>query len=82
MPIRKDIEVFPADNPKDLRLGFIIYEELGPIGCSKDIWDSMSEEGKTKWNEMNREIINKNKQAREKWMKETGIAEDDIKPID
>jgi hypothetical protein len=29
MPIRQDITVLPADDPKSLRLGWVIYEELG-----------------------------------------------------
>jgi hypothetical protein len=29
MPIRQDITVLPADDPKKLRLGWIIYEEVG-----------------------------------------------------
>lgn len=29
MPVRQDITVLPADNPKKLRLGWIIVEEVG-----------------------------------------------------
>jgi len=29
MPIRQDVNVIPADNAPRLRLGWIIYEELG-----------------------------------------------------
>lgn len=29
MPIRQDIQVIPADEPQKLRLGWIIYEEIG-----------------------------------------------------
>ena len=29
MPIRQDITVLPADDPKRLRLGWVVYEELG-----------------------------------------------------
>jgi hypothetical protein len=29
MPIRQDINVIPADSPKDLRLGWVVYEEIG-----------------------------------------------------
>lgn len=29
MPIRQDITVIPADDPKRLRLGWVIYEEIG-----------------------------------------------------
>lgn len=29
MPIRQDIQVIPADMPRDLMLGWVIYEELG-----------------------------------------------------
>lgn len=29
MPIRQDISVLPADDPKKLRLGWVVYEELG-----------------------------------------------------
>jgi len=29
MPIRQDIQVIPADKPEDLRLGWVIYEEIG-----------------------------------------------------
>jgi hypothetical protein len=31
IPVRQDITVLPADNPKELRLGWIIYEELGIV---------------------------------------------------
>lgn len=31
MPIRQDITVLPADDPKKLRLGWIIYEEIGIV---------------------------------------------------
>jgi len=30
-PVRQDITVLPADNPKELRLGWIIYEEVGIV---------------------------------------------------
>jgi hypothetical protein len=29
MPVRQDITVLPADDPKRLRLGWVIFEELG-----------------------------------------------------
>lgn len=29
MPIRQDIQVIPADEPKTLRLGWVVYEEIG-----------------------------------------------------
>jgi hypothetical protein len=29
MPVRQDITVIPADDPKQLRLGWVIYEDLG-----------------------------------------------------
>jgi len=29
MPVRQDITVIPADDPKNLRLGWVIYEEIG-----------------------------------------------------
>ena len=29
MPIRQDIQVLPADRPEALRLGWVIYEEIG-----------------------------------------------------
>lgn len=29
MPIRQDVTVLPADDPKHLRLGWVIYEEIG-----------------------------------------------------
>lgn len=29
MPIRQDIQVIPADKPENLRLGWVIYEEIG-----------------------------------------------------
>lgn len=29
MPVRQDITVLPADDPKHLRLGWVIYEEIG-----------------------------------------------------
>ena len=35
MPIRQDITVVPADEPKKLRLGWVIYEEIG-IVCLND----------------------------------------------
>lgn len=31
MPVRQDITVLPADDPKNLRLGWIIYEEIGIV---------------------------------------------------
>lgn len=31
MPIRQDITVLPADDPKRLRLGWVIYEEIGIV---------------------------------------------------
>ena len=31
IPVRQDITVLPADNPKELRLGWVIYEEIGII---------------------------------------------------
>ena len=31
IPVRQDITVLPADSPKELRLGWVIYEELGII---------------------------------------------------
>jgi len=31
MPIRQDITVLPADDPKKLRLGWVIYEEIGIV---------------------------------------------------
>ncbi len=42
MPIRQDIEVMPADEPKQLKLGWIVSEEIGiaivnPRGCSKGL---------------------------------------------
>ena len=30
-PIRQDITVLPADDPKKLRLGWVIYEEVGVV---------------------------------------------------
>lgn len=35
IPVRQDITVLPADDPKNLRLGWVIYEELG-IGVIND----------------------------------------------
>lgn len=40
MPIRQDITVLPADEPRVLRLGWVIYEEIGlvvinPYSCAK-----------------------------------------------
>ena len=29
MPIRQDIQVIPADKPELLRLGWVVYEEIG-----------------------------------------------------
>lgn len=29
MPIRQDIQVIPADNPQQLRVGWVVYEEIG-----------------------------------------------------
>jgi hypothetical protein len=29
MPIRQDINVIPADKPEKLRIGFVVYEEIG-----------------------------------------------------
>ena len=31
IPVRQDISVLPADNPKELRLGWVIYEEIGIV---------------------------------------------------
>lgn len=31
IPVRQDITVLPADDPKNLRLGWVIYEEIGVI---------------------------------------------------
>jgi len=31
MPIRQDITVLPADEPRVLRLGWVIYEEIGLV---------------------------------------------------
>jgi hypothetical protein len=31
IPVRQDITVIPADNPKELRIGWVIYEEIGII---------------------------------------------------
>lgn len=40
MPIRQDIQVIPADKPESLRLGWVIYEEIGAsvvnaMACAK-----------------------------------------------
>ncbi len=40
MPIRQDIEVLPADEPKQLKLGWVVSEEIGigivnPRGTAK-----------------------------------------------
>jgi len=40
MPIRQDITVIPADEPRVLRLGWVVYEEIGfvvinPYSCAK-----------------------------------------------
>jgi hypothetical protein len=40
MPIRQDIEVLPADEPKQLKLGWVVSEQIGlaivnPRGCAK-----------------------------------------------
>ena len=29
MPIRQDIQVIPADDIRNLRIGWIVYEEIG-----------------------------------------------------
>jgi hypothetical protein len=34
MPIRQDVTVLPADDPKKLRLGWVIYEEIGIVVCN------------------------------------------------
>jgi hypothetical protein len=39
LPIRQDIEVLPADEPKQLKLGFVVNEIIGvgvvnPRGCA------------------------------------------------
>ena len=31
IPIRQDVTVLPADNPRGLRLGWIIYEDIGLV---------------------------------------------------
>jgi hypothetical protein len=40
MPVRQDIEVLPADEPKQLKLGWVVSEQIGiaivnPRGCAK-----------------------------------------------
>ena len=40
MPIRQDIQVIPADKPENLRLGWVVYEEIGvsvvnSMACAK-----------------------------------------------
>ena len=40
MPIRQDINVIPADDPKNLRIGWIVFEEIGAavvnsMACAK-----------------------------------------------
>lgn len=40
MPIRQDINVIPADDPKNLRIGWIVFEEIGcavvnSMSCAK-----------------------------------------------
>jgi hypothetical protein len=30
-PVRQDITVLPADDPKKLRLGWVVYEEVGIV---------------------------------------------------
>jgi hypothetical protein len=30
-PIRQDITVLPADDPRHLRLGWVVYEEIGIV---------------------------------------------------
>lgn len=34
-PIRQDITVLPADDPRKLRLGWVVYEEVGMV-CMND----------------------------------------------
>ena len=29
MPVRQDIQVIPADKPEQLRIGWVVYEEIG-----------------------------------------------------
>jgi hypothetical protein len=29
MPVRQDIQVIPADEPEKLRVGWVVYEEIG-----------------------------------------------------
>ena len=53
MPIRQDIQVIPADKPENLRLGWIIYEEIGVAVVNNmgvamiDLDDSDLEDGST-----------------------------------
>ena len=40
MPIRQDVNVIPADRPENLRLGWVIFEEIGcavvnSMSCAK-----------------------------------------------
>ena len=40
MPIRQDISVIPADSPQNLRLGWVVFEEIGmavvnSMACAK-----------------------------------------------
>jgi hypothetical protein len=42
MPIRADVEVYPADEPKQVKLGWVVYEEVGvgilnPRGVAKSM---------------------------------------------
>jgi len=43
-PIRQDIEVIPADDPKGLRLGWIFYEEPTAIFVDKATWEQLKKE--------------------------------------
>ncbi len=37
IPDRQDITVLPADNPKELRLGWVIYESVGWAECDGEV---------------------------------------------
>jgi len=48
IPVRQDITVLPADKEEGLKLGWIIYEELGPIHFAEVFWKDFSDEDKIK----------------------------------
>lgn len=48
-PIRDDITVLPADDPKKLRLGWVIHEEVGYVAVNDYAISRIGIDGKFSW---------------------------------